>query len=162
MARFLTIVLVAASSAAFADTPQLNFHSFEDGNIYTKPYTGLKGSWNEELGYSAPLVTTGQWTLKYNVAYIQTWPLKTEVEPQWTAGATIVYQLSNQGLQPGLYTKIKSSLDGLWQQETGLTAKYRMGQYGLIGNAGYVLNYPHFTNVKPRWQVGVSFAWYLK
>ncbi len=154
--------VVITCSFAHAQTETVKLHSFEDGVVYTKPYTGLKGSWNEEFGFAAPLVTSGKWTLKYNLAYIQTWPLKTEVGPQWTAGATVVYQLMDTGIMPGLYTKAKNNLQGLWQQESGITAKWRMGKLGLVGNAGYIFDYPRNPSAAPKWQVGVSFCYFLK
>ena len=167
---YMTMLFVAASGSAAifvcgvasASTDAIQFHSIEDGSIYTKPYTGLKGSWNEEFGVAAPFATYDKWTLKYNVAYIQTWPLKTEVEPIWTEGATVVYQLSDKGVMPGLYTKLKGNQPGPWQQESGLTAKWRTGQFGLVGNAGYVYDYPRDPSAKPLWQIGLSLNYYFK
>ena len=155
-----TALFLCVTAAAKAD--DFKFHPFEDGSIYTKPFTGLKGSWNEEFGVAGPILTSGPWTFKYNLAYIQTWPLKTEVGPQWTAGGTIVYQLSDKGLMPGLYSKAKNNLQGLWQQESGLTAKWRKGEYGLVANAGYIFNYPRDASAKPLWQVGLSLNYYFK
>jgi len=147
---------------AAASTDEIKWHGFDEGSLYTKPYTGLKGSWNEEFGVAAPLATYGRWTFKYNLAYIQTWPLKTEVGPQWTAGGTVVYQLTDSGLKPGLYTKAKNNLQGLWQEESGLTAKWKLGQFGLVGNAGYIFDYPRDASAKPKWQIGLSLNYYFK
>ena len=152
---------LAVAGSALAD--DIQFHSLGDGSIYEKPFTNLKGQWNNESGFAAPLLTSGPWVAKYNVAYIQTYPLKWKVGPQWTAGGTIVYELDKKAkIVPGLYTKAKNNLQGLWQEETGFTARTRVGRYGLVFNAGYLFDYPYHSDARPKWQIGLSLNYYFK
>ncbi len=162
----------AALLAAALSTSLLNiaraddwkFHGIGDGNIYTKPYTNLQGKWKEEFGIAAPLLTNGPWVVKWNVGYLQTYPLKWKEPQLWTAGVTAVYEFGNRKdqIRPGLYTKLKKDDPGRWQQETGLTARTRFGRYGLTGNLGYIFEYPRHADAIPKWQAGVSFCWYFK
>lgn len=158
-ALIATAFVFAIGGRASAD--EIKFHSINDGSVYDKPFTNLKGQWNNEFGVGAPLVTTGPWVAKWNLAYIQTFPLKSSVKPQWTAGGTIVYEFGGKPVVPGLYSKIKNNLQGLWQQESGFTARTRVGQYGLVFNAGYIFDYPRNNHAAPKWQIGLNFNYYF-
>ena len=161
MAALSAACLLAVAGNAMGD--DLKFHPIGDGSIYEKPFTNLYGKWNSETGIAAPLATDGNFVFKYNLAYIQTFPLKWKVGPQWTAGAAIVYEFDKKSaVKSGIYTKAKNNLQGLWQEESGYTARTRMGQYGLVLNAGYLWNYPYKSHQGPLWQVGLSLNYYFK
>jgi len=164
--------------AVFAsdDTPPSQYP--ESASIYEKPFTNLFGKWSNEVGFTVPILTDSPVVVKLNMGYIQSYPLKWDDRPQFSTGAAVVYEFTQSQPQvvPGLYTKVRYNLLGLWQQESGFTARTRMGQCGLVFNAGYVLNYPvgfHYDAQCPnqsapifhgaaQWQVGLSLNFYFK
>ncbi len=152
---------MGVAGSAMAD--DIKFHSIGDGSVYEKPLTNLQGKWQNEIGVAAPLATSGPWTLKYNIAYLQTFPLKTKVGPLWTSGIGLVYEFDKTSVvKSGIYTKTKNDLFGTWVQESGYTARTRMGQYGLVLNAGYIFKYPFSSHAGPKWQVGLALNYYFK
>ena len=156
-----TLGLIGA--ACFAQADDLKFHPITDGAVYVKPFTNLKGKWNNEYGISVPLITSGNAILKYNIGYVQTYPLAWKAAPQWTAGTTLVYEFDKSGnIKSGVYSKIKNNLLGVWQQESGYTARTRVGRYGIVFNAGYIWNYPYDSSAAPKWQLGLSLNYHFK
>jgi hypothetical protein len=149
------IILMGLVAGASGQTWQ--FHSpLSDGYVYTKPATDLDGHWKEEFGIGAPLLTGGPWLFKWNAAYVHNFPNAFNVAPAWTAGVTAVYELAQGKVIPGLYTKTKNNLLGLWQQESGFTALTSVYNVGLVFSAGYIYSYPFKSDAGPLWQVSLS------
>ncbi len=160
-----TAVLLATASlfaiAGKASADEVKTHTPMEGSFYEKVQTDLVGKWKNELGFSAPLATSGPWVVKYNIAYVQTFPLKSKVIPNWTAGATLAYEFLGHPIVPGIYTKVKNNLQGLWQHETGFTVRTKVSGYSLVFNAGYLFDYPRDSHAAPKWQLGLAFNYPL-
>jgi len=155
-----TALAVTAVNASAAD--DWKFHSFDDGYVYTKSATDLDGKWKEEFGVGAPFLTGGAWLVKWNAAYVHEFPKAFNVGPSWTTGATAVYELAQGKVIPGIYTKIKNNLDGVWQQETGFTALSTVGHVGLGLTTGYVFAYPYKSSAGPMWQSALTIQFMFK
>jgi hypothetical protein len=162
--RFTSVLLGASlfclPSTSCAD--DWKFHSLDSGYIYTKPASDLDGKWKEEFGVGAPFLTGKNWLVKWNAAYSHSFPKAFNVAPAWTTGATVVYELAQGPVIPGIYTKIKNNLDGLWQQESGFTALSGIGRVGLVFSAGYIFAYPFKSDAAPTWQVSLSAQFRFK
>lgn len=60
------------------------------------------------------------------------------------------------------YTKVKSSLKGLWQEESGLTVRFATaGRLRLDGNVGWLVRYPVRSPIPAQWNSGVTAAYRL-
>ena len=172
MSKLTTALLVAAalpllcSSALAQDagyTGKLKFYSLGDCSIYTKSWNDLDSHWKQDVGITGLVAAAGRFRLRYSFAYLQQYPLKDKVLPMWSTYGMISYSLTNQSVEPALYTKTKSNLEGLWQQETGIMVKlYKSGHLTIVNNYGYVVYYPFLEHPLPHWQAAVSFQYSLK
>lgn len=155
------IGILGVASVAQAD--DIKYHSITDGSIYVKPYTNMKGQWNNEYGYQAKIASSGNASFKVNIAYVQTYPLVWKSPSQWSAGGTLEYVFDKSGnVTSGIYTKIQNDLVGLWQQESGYMAHTKLGKIGVTFNAGYIWDYPYNSSDAPKWNVGLTFSYKFK
>lgn len=160
----LTATLGVTAAAVANDGEWKTYpQSLGDVMLYTKPKSNLNGLWQEELGLMSRLATYERFTLLGNIAWVSNYPIKFPQKSQWTAGLTVAYQLEPSAHATSVYTKTKSTLAGLTQQETGfLTTLGAFGPVRAIYGIAYIFNYPYKSNRKPIWTTGVTLNVPLK
>lgn len=161
MKNTLTFVALGLACAASAEPAKLQWSPLTLGSLsaYTKLKSNFRGLWQQETGLSARFLTDGRLSLGGNVAWLDNYPIESPYPANWTAGLTLAYRTAPSAYAPSIYTKIKSNLVGVTQQETGFSALLVRGHgWGLGGNVAYVFNYPYKSTSFPAWTGGLTVS----
>lgn len=158
MMKNLLIMLCLLPVLASAQSTNKTFN-LNDGALYLKQKTNLRGTLALESGYAVPVFRSGNIVFSANVAYVQDFssPWK---KNNWESGVTANYRLSRDW---SVYTKTLTNFTGSWSQETGVKKNlYRTKNYTVSANVGNVFGHPFRNKAKNSWTFGVTVSFPVK
>ena len=157
--------LVAASAiavSAHADAKPVWFHQLSDVSIYTRLDSNLDGQWKQYLGLQLAILSWGNFSAQYSVAYDPTYAIRFDKKPAFTNGLQLKYIVHPDRYQPAVYTKPKCNFLGSWAEETGVTAHVVSYKKDYMSAAfAYVNKFPYKSDAKPGWAAYVAFVFPL-
>ena len=155
--RFMKTLMILSALLPVMAVSQLvpKTYSLNDGALYVKEKTNLRGNLGLETGYSVPLASHGNVSLSGNVAFVQN-VNNLFGDTSWTVGLAAGYRLNSAW---SVYTKTATNLTGTWTQETGVRINIlRTKNYSVTANTGYVFSYPFKNGERPNWTTGLTVS----